>query len=192
MAIKKTAIDDFTGGLLLMILFTTGWTILAAYFFGGIDYYLAAIVFGISIIYMMYSYLQLQKAASQLPDINIEPNRKKERWFYTVFILEGVAILLAQNILVNTGRHQLFIGSMALIVGLHFVPLAKIFNRRLDYYIGGWTILVAVVGLLIISRNIDEYTSVNAFVCAGCAISTSLYGFQKIRQAKVYVKQQAS
>jgi len=191
MATKKTAIDDLTGGLLLMIIFTTGWTILAAYFFGGIDYYLAAIVFGTSIIYMMYSYLQLQKATKQLPTITTAPNRKKERWFYIVFILEGVAILLVQNILVNIGRHELFICGIALVVGLHFIPLAKIFNRRLDYYIGSWTILVAVVGLLLINSNSYAYTTVNAFVCAGCAISTSLYGFQKISQAKVYIKQQA-
>ena len=191
MATKKTAIDDLTGGLLLMIIFTTGWTILATYFFGGIDYHLAAIVFGIAIIYMIYSYLQLQKAATRLPAITIEPNSKKEKWFYIVFILEGVAILLLQNILANIGRHELFICSIALVVGLHFIPLANIFNRRLDYYISSWTILVAVVGLLFISKNNYEYTSVNAFVCAGCAISTSLYGFQKIGQAKVYVKQQA-
>lgn len=38
---------------------------------------------------------------------------------------EGVAILIAANVLANTGHRALTASAVAIIVGLHFVPLAR-------------------------------------------------------------------
>ncbi len=50
--------------------------------------------------------------------------------------LELVAILVAVNVLANTGHGQLVGGAVAAIVGLHFFPLAHGLGLRLYYLTG--------------------------------------------------------
>ena len=58
---------------------------------------------------------------------------------------------------------------------------AKIFQRKFDYYIGLWTIVIATLGLILIITKMYNYNIVNAFVCLACAISTTFYGLKMIQ-----------
>ena len=80
---------------------------------------------------------------------------------------------------------------MALIVGLHFIPLAKIFQRKFDYYIGLWTIVIATVGLILISDKKYSPNIVNAFVCLSCAISTTFYGLKMIKDGTAILNEKS-
>lgn len=192
MANKKTELDNHSGGLLLMIIFTTVWTILSEIFFNNSDHRITAVFFGIIIAYFIYSYLKLIKNRKVMPEIQVIRNPKKEKWFYAVFALEGVAIFIVQNILVNIHKENLSICSIALIVGLHFIPLAKVFDRKFDYCIGIWTSLIATIGLILILKNQFNYKIVNAFVCIGCALSTTMYGLKKVRDGNNFLKRTQS
>jgi len=185
---KKTVLDDQIGGLGLMIVFTIVWAILSEYFFNNSDHKVVLLVFGFITSYLIYTYFKFIKRNKLLPPLTIEKNTKKEKWFYTVFALEGIAIFIVKNILINIDRDNLFFSSFALIVGLHFIPLAKIFNRKFDYYIGTWTTIVAILGLTLIITNQFEYKIVNAFVCAACAISTTMYGIKKVIDGNDYLE----
>ena len=99
-------------------------------------------------------------------------------------ITEGVAILVVQNILANINKDELFIPCFALIVGLHFFPLAKVFDRKFDYYIGTWTTFFALSGIyLTIKHSMHQYI-INAIVCFACATATTLYGLYMISNIK--------
>ena len=100
-----------------------------------------------------------------------------------------MAILITKNVLVNIDKDYLFIASIALIVGLHFIPLAKVFERKFDYYIGIWTITIAIIGLILIINKNYDYRIVNAFVCVACAVSTSLCGLKMINNGKIILKE---
>jgi hypothetical protein len=113
---------------------------------------------------------------------------QKERLYWIIVALEGIAIFGANIILTNTGKGEYFISCFALIVGLHFIPLAKVFERKFDYYIGIWTISIATVGIVLILQNTLDYRIVNALVCTGCAVSTTLYGLKMINNGNNILK----
>ena len=191
MADKETKLDRPISGLFLMSIMTTIWAILAEYFFNNLDYKAVSIVFGIVMIYFIIKYIAFNRHKERLPQISEIKDPKKQKAFWIIFCLEGIAILLLKNILVNIGEDTLFISSMALIVGLHFIPLAKIFQRKFDYYIGLWTIVIATVGLILISGKKYSPNIVNAFVCLACAISTTFYGLKMIKDGTAILNEKS-
>lgn len=59
---------------------------------------------------------------------------------------EGVGLFLAANIAVNLHRPELLLPAMALIVGLHFLPIAYAVPFRPFYVLGAALIVAAVIG----------------------------------------------
>jgi drug/metabolite transporter (DMT)-like permease len=180
---SETKLDKPLGGLFLMTIFTVIWTLLAEYFFRAADYYLAGIFFGIVVIYFIFAYFSLNKGKREMPKIVELKNPQKEKWYWIIVALEGIAIFVTNVVLTNIGRDELFISCFVLIVGLHFIPLAKVFERKFDYYIGIWTILIASLGIIFTLQHIFNQNIINAFVCLGCATSTALYGTKMITDA---------
>jgi hypothetical protein len=180
MASKETDLDKPLGGLFLMSVLTIIWVILAEYYFNNFDFRIVGFIFGAILIYFIYSYWKLSKKKPLLPENKESEDPKKERLYWIILALEGIAIFGANVILTNTGKGELFISCFALIVGLHFIPLAKVFERKFDYYIGIWTILIASTGIVLILQKNFDYHIVNAIVCTGCAVSTTLYGLKMV------------
>jgi hypothetical protein len=40
------------------------------------------------------------------------------------------------------------------VVGLHFIPFAFIFSRSIDFYIAGWVVVWALVGIWLIASQV--------------------------------------
>jgi len=180
MASKETLLDKPLGGLFLMTILTAVWTVFAEYYFDNFDYRIVGVIFGIVLIFFIYSYRKLARKNELLPVSEEIKGSRKENLYWIIFALEGVGILAANIILTNINKSELFISCFALVVGLHFIPLAKVFERKFDYYIGFWTILIAATGIFLILQNKFDYKLVNGFVCSGCAVSTALYGVKMI------------
>jgi len=185
---QETILDKPLGGLFLMIIMSTIWTLIGTVNIQGHDYYIITSILILFILFYIYFYLQLNKQRKNLPKIQIEEDSKKEKLYWIIFVAEGVAILLAKNILANIHRDDLFIPTLALIVGLHFFPLAKVFKRRFDYYIGAWTTLVALTGIILTIKQVLTTDLSNSIVSFACAFSTLSYGFRMILEAKKLLK----
>ena len=56
-----------------------------------------------------------------------EERRRRGRIVGIASALEGVAIFAAASVLVNLGRRDLIAPAVAIIVGVHFLPLARWF-----------------------------------------------------------------
>ena len=69
------------------------------------------------------------------------------RAFATVVIVEAVTIAAAVAVLVALDAPAFVPGAVALVVGVHFFALAKVFALPLYHLTGGWLCLVAVVAL---------------------------------------------
>lgn len=69
------------------------------------------------------------------------------RSFWLIFGLEGVAIVIASAVCNAIGRFDLFFSIMAIIVGLHFLPLARLFGMPLYYTVGILLCLVGMIGI---------------------------------------------
>ncbi|MDQ2865040.1 MAG: hypothetical protein M3R51_02320 [Candidatus Eremiobacteraeota bacterium] len=77
---------------------------------------------------------------------------------------EGVAILVAIKVVTSAGRPDLVVASVAAIVGLHFLPLARAFPAPRYYVTAAALLLVAVVGFTFPSPMMVSV------VCGSCAI----------------------
>ena len=185
---RETIVDKSLGGLSLMILLTIIWTVIATFNIKGRDYYILTSLFTFLILMFVYYLLQLNKLKKTLPIIETEANEKSEKLYWIIFIAEGVAILIARNVLTNIGKDDLIIPIFSLIVGLHFFPLAKVFNRKFDYYIGAWTTLTALTGIVLTIKNAWAQGVINSIVCFACAFATTSYGVRMILDAKKILK----
>lgn len=192
MASKQTVLDKPLGELFLMSILTIIWVILAEYYFNNSDYRIVGFIFGAILIYFIYSYWKLSKKKSLLLEIKEAEDPKKERLYWIILALEGIAIFSANIILTNIEKDELFISCFALIVGLHFIPLAKVFERKFDYYIGIWTILIAATGIMLILQQTLDYRIVNGLVCTGCAVSTTLYGLKMLNDGSKIIEKSFS
>ena len=96
------------------------------------------------------------------------------RKFGLVFGLEGVAILIASVVTNATDHFALFFPLMAIIVGVHFLPLASLFDVRFYYLTGALLCLVGFVGLFVVPVNATlgerEILARWLVVGGGCAV----------------------
>lgn len=185
--ITQKDLEKPIGGLFFMIINTAVWTFIAEYYIENSNLKIIGIVLGLIIAVFLYFYFTFTQAQKNLAENTIEKTaeeKSKEKWFLIIFGLEGLGILLAKNILVNINHNELFIPFFALVVGLHFFPLAKIFKRTFDYYMGTWTCLFAILGIYLITQKAATVNLANVVVSLGCAFATISYGIRMILQGR--------
>ena len=79
--------------------------------------------------------------------------------------VEGLMIFAAVNILANVGRRDLTAPIIAIIVGLHFVPLAYWFPARMYYVTSALLVGLGVVGMAVLDANARLYGVSVASAC---------------------------
>lgn len=183
-------IKNNADGLSLMILFTIIWTFIAEAAIKTIGYQLIGVVFFVTAAMLIYNYIIFNKVVKEypykLPGGETLEEKAKNKKFVTIFIIEGVTILIALNVLVNLNMSNYFIPVLALIVGLHFFPLARLFKRKIHNYIGAWITFIAVLAILMCITHLFEQDFVTAFTGFGCAAGTSMMGVYMIKIGKKY------
>lgn len=84
-----------------------------------------------------------------------ELGRKMGRDFGLIFGAEGVAIFIAVNILANLHQGGWIIPTIAIIVGLHFLPLARLFKMPLYFATGVLAIALPLGTALALRAHLD-------------------------------------
>jgi hypothetical protein len=172
------------GGLFLMMIFTCIWAVIAELALELRDYALVGGFFVLIVLYFLAHYVKFHRVEQSLPrtadPAEAQEDRKRSRQFLYIFGTEGLAILVVKNVLINTTLDYLFIPSLAVLVGLHFFPLARIFKRRSDYFLAVWTTLLGFAGLtLIIKKTVPTNTAI-AIVAIGCGLATAANGVRAV------------
>ncbi|MGZ3755591.1 MAG: hypothetical protein ACXVAY_08135 [Mucilaginibacter sp.] len=189
--IPRIAIQSMATGLLMMTLFTMAWAGIAHVGLNGKFYYADLIFFGVLSITFLSNAIYFLSTAKRFPktmsaeDITID--KKKGRRFGIIFIGEGLGIFIAVNVVVNIGHPELVVPAIALVVGLHFFPMGRLFKRTMDYYTGTWSVLIAVLGMIFALNKILTENEVFAFVGIGLALSTSCYGLYMIYRGRTLI-----
>jgi hypothetical protein len=70
------------------------------------------------------------------PGEGISPSARAERVIMWSSIGEGVGLFVAANLAINLGHRELLLPAMALVVGLHFLPIAFAVPFRPFYVLG--------------------------------------------------------
>lgn len=94
---------------------------------------------------------------------------------------EGIGIFLVSNILINLHRPDLLLPGMALVVGLHFLPIARAAAFRPFYVLGAFLLVSALVGFLAAAPAGGEIAGIAAALSLWFA---SLAAIGRDRQAK--------
>jgi Family of unknown function (DUF7010) len=79
------------------------------------------------------------------PPLSKSARRSVSKWFWMVVIAEVVLILIAVNAAAALHRPELIPESIAIVVGLHFLPLAKVFHAPPMAYIGSAIVVWCIV-----------------------------------------------
>ena len=79
----------------------------------------------------------------RMPGTGIEPSPSEQRAITWSTVAEGIGLLLASNMVINLHRPDLLLPSMALVVGLHFLPIAFAAGFHPFYVLGGSLVSIA-------------------------------------------------
>jgi cytochrome bd-type quinol oxidase subunit 2 len=179
------AIRSVATGLFMMTVFTFIWTGIA--FGAGLQdnpLRFGLVIFVACMIFFVVQGIRFLGIAKKYPSIqsaqDAAEGKKMGMWFGIIFGAEGLFIFLAINLVKNLGHEDLIIPAIALVVGLHFYPMAKIFNRKIDYWLATWSTVVALCGIIFILKNTFSPPHVYAMIGISMAITTSCYGLYMI------------
>jgi hypothetical protein len=185
-------IKSSADGLSLMILFTFMWTAIAEFASVSWLYRSFGLIYLIMIAYFTFTYLRFNEIVKLIPKKayfeETPENLKSNKKFIIIFVAEGILILVARNILVNLEMGDFFLPCFSLIVGLHFLPLGKLFNRKIDYYVAGWITAISVAGLLLSAFKVSSPGSVAILIGFGSAAGTSVMGIYIILNGRKHLR----
>jgi len=192
--LPREAISAPALGSLLMGIFTTAWASIANVGFYGRDHYVFLSLFVLFALLFLTNAISLLRASKRYPVATSAADKERKKktgmWFGIIFGLEGITIPIAVNIVIFLGHAELVIPAMALVVGLHFYPMATIFKRKIDYYLATWATVIALTGFyLSLKKNLPE-SDVMAFVGVGLGLATSAYGFYTILYGRQLLRRQ--
>ncbi len=91
---------------------------------------------------------------------------------------EGIGLFLVNQLLINLGHSDLIVSAMALVVGLHFIPIAY----WAPYILAAAIILGGIVGLLI---DQPAGGTVSGFTAAAALAGASIAAVRREQLAKL-------
>ncbi|MDQ6601001.1 DUF7010 family protein [Bacillus salipaludis] len=153
--ISRAEIRGTASGVMFMAFFGTVWAdvgIGGLQGLGSIWLLILAIFIGAA---LFFSGIALIRSSKNLNSTNARGSRDVDKWFNIVFATEFVLIIIAAIICNSVGHFDWFFPIMAIIVGVHFLPLAYLFQVRAYYVTGTLLCLLAIVTLLFVPLKIS-------------------------------------
>jgi len=152
-----------TGALILAFFASVWWIVgLRAASHGPALVYLVPVVVAAALGSVFWGVAQRRGASPSAVDDAEEARRGRLVGWASA--AEGIAIFIAANVLVNTGHRDAIAPTIALIVGAHFVPLARGLRAPAYYLTAG-----ALAGLGVIGLTIGDVPTRLTLVSAGAA-----------------------
>ncbi|HLZ61523.1 MAG TPA: hypothetical protein VKR06_31645 [Ktedonosporobacter sp.] len=156
--VPGSAVRGVASGVLFMAFFSTLWASIGT---GGLQGWggtwptILVLLIGIG---LLLGGILLLRASRRLTDQVEEADARRWRrtgmWFGIVFATEGILIAVASVICNAIHRFDLFFPIMALIVGIHFLPLAALFQIKMYYLVGALLCLLAIITLLVVPESV--------------------------------------
>lgn len=185
--LTNIALKRIASGLSMMAVFTFFWASCAYYGLLDTSYRWLLLIFPILCVIFIYNAFRLTRKAQNLPNqplADLDEEKKRGKRFGIILAAEGIGIFVAVNVVINLHHRELIVPAIALVVGLHFIPLAKVFKRKFDYYLGTWSILIAFLAITFSLNKMLDESAMLAFTGIGIAVSTTLYGLNMILSAR--------
>jgi hypothetical protein len=129
--------------------------------------------------------LLLRRLSVSTGDKSVARQRLKflASWFLVVVVIEVISINLGKPVLIHFHRLDLFPQWVEAVVGLHFLPLARLFKVPLFYATGIALVLVTLGSLLIPVSNLRAITTL-----AGSGLSLWATAVMILLQDAAYIR----
>lgn len=159
--LKTVPVDAMHGtanGVLFMTLFGALWAYTGIMGLQSKRINLLLVIVVTVCIVLLIGYALLIRASrqvtNQVSEMDVKKRHRKRKWFKVIFATEVVVILMAVAIC-NTTRNSEFIPfAITLIVGIHFFPLAYLFQVRIYYFTAILFCLLAIITWLFIPLKV--------------------------------------
>ncbi|MDB4947915.1 MAG: hypothetical protein JWM27_564 [Gemmatimonadetes bacterium] len=120
-------------------------------------------------------------AVIRRPGQGISPSQQAERVIVWSSIAEGIGLFVAANVVTNLGHREMLLPAMALVVGLHFLPMAHAIPFR-PFYALGIALLAAAAFGFAVGHTLGG--TVSGFAAAAALSVAALLAVRRDMQAK--------
>ena len=154
--VTKTDIRGTASGVMFMAFFGTVWADIGI---GGLRVTIAiwllilAILVGAALFF--YGMMMIRQSRSLPTRNSFHNDRNVRKWFNVIFAVEFGLIGIAAIVTNIMGHFDWFFPVMSIIVGVHFFPLAHLFQVSAYYMTGMLHCLLAIVTLLFVPLEIS-------------------------------------
>ncbi len=132
--------------------------------------------FGIPVAVLAYLFIIGKKGGTTPAKVSKQEGRRIGRLVGIASSVEGILIFAAVNILINSEKPDLISPTIAIIVGIHFFPLARWIPAKLYYYTGLILIIIGILGFFIPGTVLRL-----EFVCLGSALTLWITSYILLR-----------
>jgi len=157
--ITASALRGTASGVIFMAVFGTLWAytgIMGLEGLGGPLLLLTAVAIGIALISGGVSLIRAARVLpNQVSNEDLRGEKRRMVWFNVIFAAEGLAIAITIAINNVTRHTELIPVIIAIIVGVHFLPLASLFHVKLYYVTGALLCLLAISTWLFLPEKIS-------------------------------------
>jgi hypothetical protein len=132
-------------GAIIMGVFAAVWWLVGVRWAG----YGSPLIYGIPLAVTALIILAALRSRDRFGQASPEEHARRDRLVIIASAVEGLAIFVAINVLGNVGEIDYAAPVVAIIVGLHFLPLAQRLPARLYYGTGALLVALGVCGFVI-------------------------------------------
>lgn len=175
-------LNGTASGMIPMAIFTpvyAVWTMFAWPVLGTI-FFIVALAFSIILFVTAIRMLRLSR---NMPDQRNADDARIAKVMPLISNIMGFGILLAIILLSVLDLSIWILPTVATLVALHFYPMAGLFHRTIDYYLGTLMLLAALVGFVLAAMDF-EWQIVWATTGVIGAVVTCSYGLNALVAAR--------
>ena len=148
----RPAVFGIASGIFFMAFFGAYWGFISAVFMNSPFQFIAFLVVGLVTLVLFGIGGILLKYALSLPKMLSQEDATEAKriwvWFGIIFGIEFVLIAISSTLLSTFQRDVFIAPSIALIVGIHFLPLSRLFRVPVFSITGGLLSVLALVALI--------------------------------------------
>ena len=150
--IPRAAVRGTAFGIIFMAFFGTLWAGIGIRGLQGWGFLwlliLSLLIGGILLLGGIVLIMNSKRLSNKMVEGDSYRWKRKNMWLGIIIALEGILMATASVICESTNHLDLFVPVMALIVGVHFFPLAHLFQVKLYYISGSLLCLLSIITLI--------------------------------------------
>ena len=160
---------------IMMAVFTLFYSVWFCFAWGAVGRVLFALTVAYGA-YIVFASIKNIKHAKRFKAVPSEAGKKIAKNMGIVSAISYSALTVFAVTLAAVHLVKLIFPAVTLIIGLHFIPLGKIMNRKIDYFIAPVPIVFSLVASYLAFTTTMTWHKVYAVSVIGGACATMIYG----------------